>query len=85
MNIGVYRKFLNELMQDALENTDGSTAEISRYLWDRKISGILIRHRKEKERALEDARKAFDEHRHWPIPIVISHLGLNPDDFKVSM
>jgi hypothetical protein len=58
MNIGVYRKFLNELMQDALENTDGSTAEISRYLWDRKISGILIRHRKEKERALEDARKA---------------------------
>ena len=85
MNIGVYRKFLNELMQDALENTDGSTAEISRYLWDRKISGILIRHRKEKERALEDARKAFDEHRHWPIPIVISQLGLNPDDFKVSM
>jgi hypothetical protein len=85
MDIGVYRKFLNEIMQDALENTDASTAEISRYLWDRKISGILVRHRKEKERALEDARKAFDDHRHWPVPIVISHLGLNPDDFEVSM
>ena len=73
MNIGVYRKFLNELMQDALENTDGSTAEISRYLWDRKISGILIRHRKEKERALEDAKKRLrrtpslaNTHRNFP-------------------
>ncbi len=85
MNIGVYRKFLYELLKEALENSDGSNAGISSYLWDKKITGLFTRHRKEKERALEDARKAFDDHRHWPVSIVISHLGLDPEELKVSL
>jgi hypothetical protein len=42
------------------------------------VSGILTRHKEEKKRALEDARTAFNEHRHWPMDIIISHLGLDP-------
>lgn len=84
MDIGVYRNFLKELVREALDNSDGSTSGISRYLWDKEIKGLFVRHRKEKQRALNDARKAFDEHRHWPIPIVISHLGLDPDELEVS-
>ncbi len=85
MDIGVYRNFLTQLLKEALNNSDGSTAGISRYLWDREIKGLLVRHRKEKRRALNDARKAFDEHRHWPVAIVISHLGLDPDELGVSL
>jgi hypothetical protein len=82
MDIGVYRSYLRELVKEALENSDGSTSGISGYLWEKKIAGLIVRHRKEKQRALDDARKAFDEHRHWPVPIVISHLGLDPKELE---
>jgi hypothetical protein len=37
----------------------------------------LVMHREEKQRALADARQAFDEHRHWPLEIVLRHLGVS--------
>ncbi len=84
MDIRVYRSFLQELIGDALEHSDGSVSEIAAYLHTRKVSGLLVRNKKEKKRALQDARNAFDEHRHWPLRIVISHLGLDPDELGVE-
>lgn len=76
MDIGVYRKALEELVLEAISNSDGSNASIAEYLGARRVSGLFVRNKTEKQRALDDARKAFDEHRHWPLEIVISHLGL---------
>jgi hypothetical protein len=40
------------------------------------VGGLLVLHKEEKQRALADARHAFDEHRHWPLEIILSHLGV---------
>lgn len=84
MDVNAYRSFLKELIGDALENTDGSVSEITAYLHTRQVSGLLVRNKKEKQRALLDAQTAFSEHRHWPLRIVISHLGLDPDELGVK-
>lgn len=77
LNIGIYRQCLQEIVQEAITQSDGSNAGISEYLWSVKVSGWFTRNKTEKRKALEEARKAFDEHRHWPLEIVISHLGLD--------
>ena len=76
MNISLYRRYLQQFVKEALENSDGSNAGIASYLGEKKITGLLVQHREEKNRALADARRAFDEHRHWPTEIVLSHLGV---------
>jgi hypothetical protein len=78
MDIGVYRQYLEKYVLEAVENSDGSIAGISNYLWSIKVSGIMVRNRTEKQKALDDARHAFDSHRHWPVEIVLSHLGVKP-------
>lgn len=84
MDIRAYRSYLRELIEDALKNSDGSVSEMAAYLHSREVTGLLVRHKKEKRRALQDAQTAFDEHRHWPVRIVISHLGLDPDELGVE-
>ena len=84
MDIGVYRHYLEQLVQEALKNSDGTNSGIYEYLASKKISGIFVRHKFEKQRALEEAKKAFEEHRHWPVEIVISHLGVERDVSKDS-
>jgi hypothetical protein len=83
MDIGLYRRYLQEYVQEAIENSDGTNAQISSYLWSKNVAGFLVRNKTEKQRALDDARQAFDEHRHWPVQIVISHLGLDPKELGV--
>jgi len=78
MDIGVYRQSLEKYVLEAVQNSDGTVKGISNYLWDIKISGFLVRNRAEKQKALDDARNAFDSHRHWPVEIVLSHLGIKP-------
>jgi hypothetical protein len=36
----------------------------------------LVRDKEEKQRALQEAIKAFQGHRHWPLDIIFSHLGV---------
>ena len=57
MNIEVYRQYLQQLIREALDNSDGTSSEISQYLWGKKVSGLLVRNKAEKQKALEDARK----------------------------
>ena len=37
MNHELYRRYLREYIQDAIENSDGTNAGISSYLWEIKI------------------------------------------------
>jgi len=76
MDLKAYRHYLEQFVREALEKSDSTNAGISSYLWEKKVSGLLVRHRQEKQKALNEARKAFDEHRHWPVEIVLSHLGI---------
>lgn len=77
MDIGLYRKYLNQYVEEAIQNSDGSISGISEYLSSIEVRGMLTRHKTEKSRALNDVKKAFDEHRHWPLDIILSHLGVS--------
>lgn len=76
IDIGAYRRYMQELIVEALQNSDGSTDQITEFLRSKRISGLLVRNKKEKQRALEDARLAFEKNSHWPVEIIISHLGV---------
>ena len=78
MNFTRYQHYLRQYVTEAIQNSDGSNRGISEFLWTIQVKGFLVRERSEKERALADARKAFDEHRHWPREIILSQLGISP-------
>jgi hypothetical protein len=40
------------------------------------VGGLFTQHKDERRRALDDLRRAFDEHRHWPREIILAHLGV---------
>jgi len=82
MDIGLYRHYLNKYIQEAFKNSDGTKAGVSEYLAEIKIGGVLTRHKEEKRRAVVDAKNAFNEHRHWPVEIILSHLGVDPDSLE---
>jgi hypothetical protein len=84
LDIGAYRRYLTEFVKEAIQNSDGTNSGISNYLHEKKIKGLLVRHRVEQQRALEDAQKAFDEHHYWPVEIVISHLGVELNESKTG-
>jgi len=71
-----YRQYMQQYIQEAIQNSDGSNFGIYEQLDCMKVGGLLTRHREEKERALSDAKAAFDGHRHWPLKLVLSHLGV---------
>ena len=77
MDLGLYQQYLKEYVLEALKNSDGTTARAAEYLWGKKVGG-LTPHRLEKRKALAEARRAFDEYRHWPVEIILSHLGIKP-------
>jgi hypothetical protein len=76
MDIGLYRRLLQEYVQEAYENSDGSPAGMADYLRSIIVSGRFVRNRVEKQAARQEALKAFEEHRHWPLEIIFSHLGV---------
>lgn len=76
-----YREYLQSYVQEAVQNSDGTNSGIYAYLENIKPAGRFSSHREEKRRALRDAQVAFSEHRHWPLTIVLSHLGIEmPQD-----
>ncbi|MFN2159509.1 MAG: hypothetical protein ACK2U3_10100 [Anaerolineales bacterium] len=77
MDIQRYQQYLNQYVQDAIRNSDGTVAGISEQLEGISPPGRFSRHREEKQRAQADARAAFNEHRHWPLDILLSHLGVD--------
>ncbi len=76
MDIGIYRQLLEQYVREAVQNSDGTRAGILEYLSSIKVSGPLVRNKVERQTALKEAIKAFEEHRHWPLEIIFSHLGV---------
>jgi hypothetical protein len=72
----LYRRYLEEYVRQAVKASDGSVHSIAEELGTIRVGGLLTLHKEEKRRALADARRAFDEHRHWPLEIILSHLGV---------
>lgn len=73
----LYRQYLAQYVAEAVQNSDGTTRGAGEYLDNLQIGGgLFMRHRLEKQRALEEARAAFTRNRHWPLEIVISQLGI---------
>ena len=80
MNHEIYRRYLQEYIQEAIENSNGSNAEISSYLWEKNLGRILISNKTEKQRALADARRAFDRSEQPAADKILSHIGIeNPE------
>jgi hypothetical protein len=71
-----YQQYMKQYVAEAIQKSDGSTRGIAEHLSMIQVKGPLVLHREEKRRALADARQAFDEHRHWPVEIVLKHLGV---------
>ncbi len=82
MDIGAYRSILEQYVREALANSDGTASGIAQYLSSIKPPGRFTTHRLEKQTALKEAIKAFGEHRHWPVNIILSHLGVEIDESK---
>jgi hypothetical protein len=79
MDIGAYRTAVQNYVKLALDNTDGSNKQISEYLWSVSVPRFLARNKTEKRRALADVRKAFDDHAHWPLEVILSQLGVDKE------
>ncbi len=80
MNVELYRRYLEQYVKDAISNSSGTNSGIYEYLASIRIGKYLVAHKEEKQRALNDARRAFEEHRHWPLQIVLSQLGVQIND-----
>jgi hypothetical protein len=76
MDLGWFRFYQAEYVKQAIKNSDGTNAGIIEYLRSIKPAGRLASHRVEKNHALAEVLKAFDEHRHWPLAIILSYLGI---------
>jgi hypothetical protein len=73
-----YRQYLRQFIGEAKANSDGTNRGISAYLQEMKVKkGFWVKDKVEQSRALADARVAFEEHRHWPLEIILSQLGIS--------
>ena len=77
MDSQLYQYYLEKYVQEAIVYSHGNKPGIAEYLHNIRIGRYLVRHKIEKQRALVDAQQAFDEHRHWPLEIILSHLGVS--------
>ncbi len=80
MDHNLYQKYLQHYLSTAIKESDQTNTGIAERLGEFRVAGFLVRHREEKTRALRDARAAFDDHRHWPLEIVLSALGFKLGD-----
>ena len=76
IDIQKYRTYLQDYVSQAIRGSDGTPHGIRDYLDSIQVKGVLVRDKAEKQRALTDAILAFTEHRHWPLDIILSHLGV---------
>lgn len=77
IDIQKYQHYLQDYVDQAFQHSDGTPDGIRDYLEGIQIKGLFVRNRDEKLRARFDLLQAFSEHRHWPLEIILSHLGLS--------
>ena len=77
MNYTAYQTYLKEFLEQAIAASDGTNRGIAEALSMMEVSkGLFVKNKEERHRALDDARRAFDEHRHWPRDIILKQLGV---------
>ena len=84
MDYKLYNQYMHEYLKEALVNGHNKPAEIARYLDAIPMPGRFARKKEERIRALRAVRQAFNEHRHWPLDIILSHLGIDPEIIKTG-
>ena len=77
IDIQKYHHYLQVYVDLAFQHSDGTARGLRDYLESIQVKGLLVRDKVEKQRALSDAIQAFTEHRHWPMDIILSHLGVS--------
>jgi hypothetical protein len=82
MDHKLYNQYMHEYLKAALENGHSKPVEIAQYLDVIPLPGRFTRNKEERVRALRAVRQAFNEHRHWPLDIILSHLGIDPEKEK---
>lgn len=82
MDYKLYDQFMHAYLKEALLTGHAKPAEIAAYLDEIPLPGRFTRHKEERMRALHTVRQAFTEHRHWPLTIILSHLGIDPQKIK---
>jgi hypothetical protein len=80
LDIKLYNQYLQQYISEAIRNSNGSNRSISEHLETIQVKGLFVRHKLERRQALADARAAFDKNRHWPLEIILSHLGVRHPD-----
>jgi hypothetical protein len=84
MDHKLYFQYMNEYLKEALANGLNKPSEIASYLEGIPFPGRFTRNKEERIHALNTVRQAFNEHRHWPLDIILSHLGIDPEKIKTS-
>lgn len=84
MNYKLYNQFMQAYLKEAIGNGHLKPAEIARYLDEIPLPGRFAHHKEERIRALREARQAFNDHRHWPLDIILSHLGIDPESIQAG-
>jgi hypothetical protein len=79
MDHALYEKFRRQYLKQAIEATNRTPNEIYRALTEMPRPGRFSFNKEEKLRALHDLQQAFEDHRHWPLDIILSHLGIDLD------
>ena len=82
MDHKLLKQYTLEYLNQALAAGLNKPAEISRYLEEIPLPGRFTRNKEIRIRALREIRQAFNEHRHWPLEIILSHLGIDPETIK---
>ena len=82
MDQKMYRQCLREYLRDALQKSDGSNAGMSNYLMQQIEPGRFARNREEKIRALNEVQRVFSEHRHWPVDMIFTYLGIKLEEVQ---
>jgi len=80
----LYQKYRLQYLREAYLNSDKSCSSIYRALTEIAPPGRFSFHKEEKLRALRDLREAFEGHRHWPLDIALSQLGIDLKDLAAS-
>jgi hypothetical protein len=82
MDQKLYRQFMREYLREALEKSDGTNSGMSNYLMQQIEPGRFSRHRDEKIRALNEVQRTFSEHRHWPVDMIFTYLGIKQEEVQ---
>lgn len=84
MDHKLYYQYMHEYIKGALVSGHNKPTEIARYLDEISLPGRFTRNKEERIRALYAVRQGFNEHRHWPLDIILSHLGIDPEKLKAG-